>query len=169
MRTMPIDHFSLEDVDELDSIVLEQGKDVRGFRDHDQVGLDSGSPVTDRMAQQVLLMTRASAAAIDDEALTRLDEGRLAILLVLAEKSGYRNIERSCKGLQRCQRWRCLAILDLGQHPRRQIRLARQIGNGRAELRPVHPNLPTDGVFKPMATLRDRTRQILVHHLEGMP
>jgi len=121
------------------------------------------------MAQQVVLMARAGAATVDDKALTRLDEGRLAILLVLAEKSSYRHIKRSCKGLQRCQRWRCLAILDLGQHSGRQIRLARQIGDGHAELRPVHPNLPADGVLKPMATLRDRNRQILVHHLEGMP
>ena len=93
---MPIDYFSLQDVNELDSIVLEQGKDVRGFRDHDQVGLGSGSPVTDRMAQQVILMARTSTAAVDDKALARLDEGGLAILLVLAEKSGDRHIQRSC-------------------------------------------------------------------------
>ena len=95
MRSVSIDHLSLDNVNELDTIVLEQGKNIRGFRDYNQVGLSSGSPVANRMTQQVILMTSTSAAAIDDKALARLDEGRLPILLVLAKKSGYRNIKRS--------------------------------------------------------------------------
>ena len=104
MRPVPIDHFSLEDVDELNTIVLEQGKNIRRLRDYNQVGFSPGSPIPNRMTQQVILVTCASATAVNDETLARLNEGRLPILLELAEKSGYRNIERSRERLQRCQR-----------------------------------------------------------------
>ena len=57
MRAMPIDHFSLQDVDELNTIVLEQGKNIRRFRDHNQVGFSPGSPVANGMTQQVLLLS----------------------------------------------------------------------------------------------------------------
>ena len=158
MRPVPIDHFSLENVDELNTIMLEQGKNIRGLRDHNQVGFGLGSPITNRMTQQVILVTCASATAVNDKAFARLYEGRLPILLVLAKKSGYRNIERSRKLLQRRQRRRCLTILDLGEHPRRQPCLTRQVGNRHPELSSVDPNLPADGIFKPIATLRDRAR-----------
>ena len=88
----------------LNTIVLEQGKNIRRLRDHDQVGFSPGSPIPNRMTQQVILVTCASATAVNNETLARLNEGRLPILLILAEKSGYRNIERSRKRLQRCQR-----------------------------------------------------------------
>ena len=72
------------------------------------------------MAEQIVLVAGAGAAPLDLQPFAGLDEDGAALLLEAAEEGGHRHAERVGQRLQRGQRGRGDAVLDLRQHAERQ-------------------------------------------------
>ena len=90
-------------------------------------------------------MPGARAAALDQQALAGGDEHCVAPLLEAAEQRRDRHAERLRQPLQRRERCRRDAVLDLRQHAERQVGGAREIGGGDAELVAEGAHLAADG------------------------
>ena len=70
----------------------------------------------ERVAEQLILVAGAGAAALDGEPLPGRHEGGVALLLVAAEEGGDRHMQRARQRLQRVERGRGHAVLDLREH-----------------------------------------------------
>ena len=78
-------------------------------------------------------MAAAGAAAIDLETLAGLHVGRRALFLEAAEECGHGHVERSRECVQGRQRGRGAPVLDFGEHARREVGLAGELGDGHVE------------------------------------
>ena len=82
------------------------------------------------MAQQVVLMPRPRARAVNLDALTGLDVHGPARFLIARKQLDQRNPQPVGQNLQRVQGRRNHTVFDLGQHPHGQTRFARKIRSG---------------------------------------
>ena len=101
-----------------------------------------------RMAEELVLVAGAGAAALDLEALPRRHEGGVALLLVAAEEGGDRHMQRRRQRLQRVERRRGHAVLDLRQHAGGELGLPGELGHGHVELLAELADLAADGRFR---------------------
>src|SRR5882672_12043519 len=81
--------LALQHVQEFDAGMLEDREDVRLLRERDEIGLD-GDVLAERVAQELILVAGAGAAALDREALPGRHEGGVALLLIATEEGGDR-------------------------------------------------------------------------------
>ena len=86
------------------------------------------------MSEQLILMPGAGAAPLDDEPFAGAHEDRVAALLVAAEEGGDRHAERCREHLQRRERRRGQAVLDLRQHAGRELCRGGEVGDREAKL-----------------------------------
>jgi hypothetical protein len=95
---MAVGNLALQHIKEFEPGMLEDGEDIGLVGQGDEVGLDDERTMR-RVTEQLVLVAGAGAAALDGEALSRLDEGRLVGLLEGAEKrrhGTWRARERDC-------------------------------------------------------------------------
>ena len=97
------------------------------------------------VAEQLILVAGARAAPLDQQALAGGDEHRVAPLLEAAEQRRHRHAERLRQALQRRQRRRGDAVLDLRQHAERKVGGAGEVGGRDAELVAEAAHLAADG------------------------
>ena len=130
-------------VEELLAVVLEEGKDLRFVGERDHVGLD-GDLLVDAVAEQCVLVAGARSAALDLQALARLDVTRVALFLEPVEERRERNVQGADQPLQGAERGRRVAVLDFREHARRQSGERGEFRNGHVELAPLDPDLAAD-------------------------
>jgi hypothetical protein len=97
------------------------------------------------VAEQLVLMAGTGAAPLDLEALAGAHEGGRALFLEAAEEGGHRHVERARQGLERAQRRRYAAVLDLREHAGRKARRLGQLHHGHVELLAKGADLAADG------------------------
>src|SRR5690348_16867334 len=128
-----IPDLALQHEQELDPLVLEDREDVGILAESDEVRLDR-QQAAEGMAEQLVLVPRTGAAALDRQALARLDVGCTAFLFEPAEEGGDRHLQRARQLGQGRERGRSLAVLDLGKHACRHVGALRQLRHGHAKL-----------------------------------
>ena len=147
---MAIADLALQHVEELDPGMLEDREDVGILGQRDEIGLDRQA-LAQRVAEQLVLVAGAGAAALDREPLPGPHEGGVALLLVFAEEGGDRDMQRPRQRLQGRQRGRGHAVLDLRQHAGRHCGRLCELADGEPEFLAITPDLPSDRLFEKLA------------------
>ena len=92
---MAVNHLAFQHVEKLHSLMLEGREHVRILGQRNEIGLDGDAAgIVVDMAEQAVLMTGASAPALNIHALPRLDEGGAARFLKTAKEGRERHAQR---------------------------------------------------------------------------
>ena len=109
---MAITHAPGQHVDEFLARVTKRRVGLGAAGEADEVRLDRDL-TAQRVAEQLIFVARARAAPLDLHALAGGDVRAIAALFELVEQRADRHVERARQRLQRRERRRDLAVLDL--------------------------------------------------------
>ena len=149
---MPVSHLPLKQVDELYTVMLKQGENLRCLRDNDQVWLNQMLAVAYRMPQQPVLVSSPGATPVDHQAFPGTYKRSLPTLLVLSEQCLTGTLSAAataCSVVRDDEVWP-FSILDSMPGDRPAWRANTAIGH--AKLGPEDPYLLTNSALQSSVT-----------------
>src|SRR6266446_1860534 len=154
---MAVAELAGEHIQKLDAGMAKIGVGHRAGAERDQVGLDADF-AGQRMAEEIVHVAGLGAAPLDAHAGTGLDEGAVAPLFGFGKEPADRHVERRGERVQRRERRRDRAVLDLRQHAGGEVGRERQLGHRQVERLAQAPHLGPDAGFEAARRLARRER-----------
>ena len=113
------------------------------------------------MAEQLVAVTRLRAAPLDMQPLARSHIGAVAALLEIGEEARHGHVQRTRERLQRRERRRRAAVLDLRQHAGRELRFGGKFGRGELQTLAEQPDARRLALARALSAFEDSRVSIL--------